>query len=149
LRAVLGHPHRGVEKAQINVNEVLQAKALKDLKFKVVDSELDRLRRKSPKEWFDYIKVQLKVDLPDRDLRGQFREMKATRDVWVHNDGYANEFYFEKAGAFARVSPVLNARPEITDEYLHSSWEVALNLMENLGRGLSEKFDKRILSFYE
>jgi len=148
LRAVLAHPHRVMQTKSISPRLVLSAKTIEEAKFRIVDTELYGVIHGGPTRWFDFIGQKLKVELPDKDKRDSIREIKATRDVWVHNDGYANDLYFKKAGTKARVEQVINARPEITPEYHSESWKLILDFINVLGASLSDRFDKQILSFY-
>ena len=149
LRAILAHPPRVYRTKSVRANDVLSAPTLEEAKIRVIDEELEGVIRGQPCNWFSYIRTELEVQLPDKKSRQKFQEIKATRDVWVHNDGYANDTYFEKAGKKARVKrDVLNARLEISPVYFQESYDLILGLLEELGATLSEKFDQQILSYY-
>ena len=68
-----------------------------------MNSILNDLSYKSPTEFGKEAADIVSVNLLECSAYHQYIEMKATRDVFVHNDGVANEIYVRKAGSHARV----------------------------------------------
>ena len=53
-------------------------------------------------------------------------ELKATRDIYVHNDGVPNDTYNRKAGAKARPCSVSDSRLPLGESYLISGTDAAI-----------------------
>ena len=81
------------------------------IKSATVDEILDTVIQKQllavfygpPERYFDYVEAVLSIKI-EQELRASFAEIKATRDIIVHNSGIANELYVSKAGTAARGS---------------------------------------------
>ena len=79
------------------------------VKSETVDEILDALIQKqllsvfygSPERYFDYVESVLSIKI-EKELRTSFTEIKASRDIIVHNSGIANAVYVSKAGKEAR-----------------------------------------------
>lgn len=85
----------------VDVREVVKASSLEEL---IAEKASQRVRDASyatPDTYFKYAAKVLGVEF-DEALRAEFSEIKATRDIHVHNDGIANAIYLRKAGARAR-----------------------------------------------
>src|SRR5437899_815206 len=82
------------------------------LKSATIDEVVDAMVRKqllsifygSPERYFEYIESVLSIKI-EAGLKDSFVEVKATRDIIVHNAGIANDTYAEKAGTKARAKP--------------------------------------------
>lgn len=64
----------------------------------VVDRELDGLRYMRPAAWFRYLNDRVNLSRPTDEQIERLAEIKASRDILVHNRGIVNETYREKAG---------------------------------------------------
>ena len=94
----------------------------------VIAQELDRLKYRRPAAWFQYLEGRAKLGVPTADQIEQLAEVKACRDVLVHNRGVANATYRNKAGAKARAAE--GVRLEVTDPYLRDSWSLILKVVQ-------------------
>jgi hypothetical protein len=63
-----------------------------------VDRELDGLKYKRPVAWFRYLNDRVKLGGPTDEQIERLAEIKASRDILVHNRGIVNETYLDKAG---------------------------------------------------
>jgi hypothetical protein len=96
----------------------------------VVDRELDALKYKRPIFWFEYLNDRVKLGIPHDDQIERLAEIKAARDILVHNRGIVNETYIDKAGTRARYT--VGQRVEIQEPYLHASWLLIQNVVQDL-----------------
>ena len=86
----------------------------------VVDRELDHLKYRSLAASFDYLEKRAKLGVPTPGQIETLAEIKASRNILVHNRGIVNQTYLLKSGAKARYAD--GARIEISEPYLRDSW---------------------------
>ncbi len=73
-------------------------------------------------DWFAYLDGIAKLGCPTPDQIQRLAEIKASRDVLVHNGGIANRIYVEKSGELARFADgELLLLPE---NYHRESWQL-------------------------
>ena len=94
---VLVHP-QSIGKKQLPVSIIFEAADLDTVKRAAIDRELNELSYKKLKDWFVYLESLVKLGCPSEDEIKRLAEIKATRDVFIHNSGVANAIYEEKAG---------------------------------------------------
>lgn len=58
----------------------------------------------------------------------KYIELKATRDIHIHNAGYANDIYLAKAGPLSRVKS--GTYLPVTVQYFLQSYEACIQLTE-------------------
>jgi hypothetical protein len=58
----------------------------------------------SPERYFEYIENVLSIQI-EKELKDTFAEIKASRDIIVHNSGIANEIYVGKRGMLCSKIP--------------------------------------------
>jgi hypothetical protein len=98
----------------------------------VIDRELDGLKYRRPTDWFKYLGDRVKLGYPSEDQVAQLAEIKASRDILVHNRGIVNETYLEKARSRARFG--VGQRLEIEEVYLRESWLMVRVVVADLAR---------------
>jgi hypothetical protein len=98
---LLAYPKR-LAKKQIPMSFVLAASNLDAVKLDAINRELNELAFKRVREWFAYLEDMVKLGCPTDEEIDRLAEIKATRDVFVHNRGIANQICEEKAGARKR-----------------------------------------------
>jgi hypothetical protein len=96
----------------------------------VVARELDKLKYKRVAEWFVYLNRRVKLSLPTDDQIKKLAEIKASRDILVHNRGIINDTYLDKAGGLARFE--VGAALEIQEPYLRDSWRLIHQVVRDL-----------------
>lgn len=72
-----------------------------DLLQSVIDLRCQELLFAKPKAYLETVAKVLSIEI-DQRVAGSFIEMKASRDVIIHNRGAINSIYVEKAGAMKR-----------------------------------------------
>lgn len=87
----------------------------------VVDKELNDLKYERLADWFAYLERLTNLGCPTADEIGKLAEIKASRDILVHNNGIANATYVSKAGSRARYKD--GEKLEIPEQYHRASWE--------------------------
>lgn len=129
IRVILmEYPGKIGSRRQVRCEEVLKAKSIEELHLHISNSILNELSYKSPTEFGKEAADIVSVNLLECSAYHQYIEMKATRDVFVHNDGVANEIYVRKAGSHARVRSGV-ALP-INQVYFLECYESCLQLLE-------------------
>lgn len=69
----------------------------------IIKQRLSGLFYASPQKQLEYLKSALDIE-PDEDLWGKWMEIKARRDLIVHNNGIVNQIYLNKASSFSLCS---------------------------------------------
>jgi hypothetical protein len=103
----------------------------------VVDRELDRLKYRRVAAWFAYLEKRAQLGVPSQEQIERLAEIKASRDILVHNRGIANQTYVSKSGVRAR-SPA-GTRLEITEPYLRDSWLLITEMVRDTSKAALEK----------
>jgi len=121
----------------VSLDMVLAAKSKKQLVSRLIDKQLQGIFYGAPSRYFEYIETILNVGLPS-DLKDQFAEIKATRDVIVHNSGRVNEIYLQKAGQLARAAN--REQLPVTTDYFTSTIACLKKLVIALYKQILEKY---------
>jgi hypothetical protein len=95
-----GIPHK--KEKQVPLVDILEAADKDAIIQGVVARELLALAYKRPAEWFEYLRDRVDLGCPTADQIQDLAEIKASRDVLIHNRGIANRAYLDKAGDRAR-----------------------------------------------
>lgn len=110
LRIVLReYPHklsiglRGAEALrQVPLATILDAKSREDVLESIINSQLCTVFYASPRDYLTYFH-QITGVRTNNSVFSDFIEIKATRDLLVHNSGKVNEIYLAKAGTTSRA----------------------------------------------
>jgi hypothetical protein len=139
LREVFrGYPNKlSGESKTVDLALVLAADNLDDLICAVIERQIHSVFYERPDRYFAFIEDVLSVSIPDA-LKAGYSEVKATRDILVHNDGVANAIYIRKSGGGARVG---EGQPLPVDEaYFDSSVRSMKKLIQSVYSQLLDKF---------
>jgi hypothetical protein len=96
----------------------------------VVDRELDGLKYERTAAWFKYLNDRVKLNDPTADQIQRLAEIKASRDILVHNQGIVNRTYLDKAGVGARFT--VGQRLEIPEPYLIACWTLIRDVVQDM-----------------
>lgn len=131
LRLLLLHqPKHLSRKKQIDYGTVLDATDKEQLLWSIVDRELNELKYKNVREWFEYVeKLVSGSSVSDADV-GLVAEAKATRDILVHNAGLINNVYVSKSGEYARFA--VGDRADVAGDYTRDVWSLFLKVLLQL-----------------
>lgn len=129
LRAVvLRYPQKLGGKRSILIQTVLESASLEEVHLRATDALLNELGYKSPADFAESLNRILGVNLLECPAFHRYMEVKATRDIFVHNRGIANEVYVRKAGTHARTKPGMVLPTDI--QYFLESYEHCLQFTE-------------------
>lgn len=135
---VLKYPNKLGKKRTIETAVVLAATSIEDVHIRVTDSLLNELSYKSPRDFAREAESLLSCNLLECPAYHRFVEVKATRDIHIHNSGVANDVYRAKADSHARVNA--GALLPVNLQYFLQSYESCLQLTEWLDRELHAKW---------
>jgi hypothetical protein len=102
----------------------------------VIDRELDRLKYRRLAAWFEYLEKRAQLGAPTRD---QLSEIKASRDILVHNRGIVNRTYLSKSGTRARYAD--GDRLEIIEPYLKETWLLITGVVRDMSAAAIAKLE--------
>jgi hypothetical protein len=122
LRYWLATSPGNLSKRQIEMRAILNAPDKIAIILTVVDKELNELKYERLADWFAYLDRLTNLGCPTKVEIENLAEIKASRDILVHNNGIANATYVSKAGILARKKD--GEKLDIPDQYHRESWEV-------------------------
>lgn len=102
-----------------------------------MDKELDNLKYERVAEWFSYLNRLAKLGCPAVDEIEKLAEIKASRDILVHNKGITNATYLSKAGNQARYQE--GEKMEIPEQYHRESWEIIRKVIRDVSEAAIKK----------
>jgi hypothetical protein len=88
--------------SQIEVSDLIDCSSREELIESVIRKELAGLFYAAPSLQMEYFQKVTGLKLPE-DIVASWIEIKATRDIIVHNSGIANAIYLRKVGSIARA----------------------------------------------
>lgn len=100
---LLEFPDKISSKRKFDYELISNATSLEQIKLFVINSVLNELTYKSPKDFAEEFKNFVGIDFLAKPVFHNYIELKATRDIHIHNQGIANEIYLSKSGKNARV----------------------------------------------
>jgi hypothetical protein len=115
---------------KIEVGDVIRLNDRQSLIEFIIDRELNELKFDKMSQWFDYLKEIVKIASPTEAQVDQLAEVKASRDLLVHNSGIVNSIYLDKAGTRARHQ--IKEKIEISPEYFRESWSLVRTVIDNV-----------------
>ncbi len=127
-----------LSKKQVEMSAVLKAPDKDAIVLTVVEQELNKLKYKRLADWFEYLKALTNIDFLNPAEIEELSEIKASRDILVHNNGVANATYVSKAGSRARYKD--GDKLEIPEPYHRASWET----INKMVRVVSESFIQKL-----
>lgn len=104
----------------VELRQILEAPDIAAIVRAVVDQELNQVAFKPPREWFAYLESKVGLGCPSQGEIDQIAEIKASRDILVHNNSVANGIYEAKAGQLARYKD--GQRIDIPEQYHRQTW---------------------------
>lgn len=147
LRMILiEYPGKIPAKKKIDIECVLSSTTIEQAKIIIVDGVLNEIAYKSPKDYATEFENYTSVKLLENPVFHKYIELKATRDIHIHNRGIANDIYLIKSGVVARVKN--GEYLPVNIQYFLMSYEQCLQLNEILESELdkiwpSENFRER------
>ncbi|MBD3672679.1 MAG: hypothetical protein HUJ26_04050 [Planctomycetaceae bacterium] len=128
---------QSLAKKTVEFNEVIQSSDRSEIIDKVVQKELIDLAYGGVRNWFTYLEKLVNLNaVSDGDIT-TITEIKASRDVLVHNNGIVNTIYQQKSGENARFQ--VGDSMEIPESYHRSSWESLKSTIQKLSQAAIDK----------
>lgn len=133
---VIEFPRKLNKDKKIELSFVLSAKSIEEVHARAADALINDLSYLSPKDFAKSFAELTGVDLTDCAAFQRYQEIKATRDVYMHNGGFANQMYLKKSGSHARAKDLEKVPIDLV--YFFRSSEECLSLTEWLEEQLHE-----------
>jgi hypothetical protein len=135
---VIKYPQKLGAKRSVPLQVVLEAKTIEDVHLRATDALLNDLSYKSPSEFAQLVEPLLSLNLLECPAFHRYVEVKAARDIYIHNRGIVNETYLRKAGSHVRARADQLLPVDI--QYFLESYEHCLQLTEWLEGELDERW---------
>jgi hypothetical protein len=137
VRAVVAKfPKKLGQKRSVSLQLILESKSIEEVHIRATDELLHELSYKSPREFAEHFEQLLSINLLECPAYHKYIEVKATRDIHIHNRGIVNDTYSRKAGSHARA--IAGKYLPVTVAYFLESYEAALQLNEWLERAFDQ-----------
>ncbi len=133
---LISHP-QSLGSKDLSFKIVLDAPDKDAITLHVVNRELNELTYKTPKDWFEYLKKRVKLNCPTNEEIERIGEIKASRDILVHNRGFANKIYLSKAGDIARFDD--GQKLDVPEHYHREAWELIRKVISDVFSAAAEK----------
>jgi len=130
LRAWLTAYPASLSKKQIEFGTLLRAGQVELVVRSVVDKELNELKYERVADWFAYLEKLARLGCPNPETIEQLAEIKATRDILVHNQGIANATYISKSGALGRCRE--GEELTLPETYHRASWQTIQAFVQDM-----------------
>ncbi len=130
---------------QLEFQTVLEAPDKDAIVAAVVQKKVHGLSYKRVDEWFAYLENIAKLGCPNQDQIEQLAEIKASRDVLVHNNGIANAIYVDKANSIHVDNSKKRARfsdgdkLELPEQYHRDSWQLIRQVVTDVANAAINK----------
>lgn len=124
---------------KIDIGEIVTSKSKEAVIDVVIKQQLISLFYASPANQFEYMKKAIGITL-DENIQKNWIELKATRDLIVHNYGIVNDVYLKKCDDFARGK--LGEKIIVDKEYFESSIASAKSLIGKIASQLQRSIKK-------
>lgn len=125
---VVRYPQKLGAKRNLSIQAVLESTSLEEVHLRATDALLNELAYKSPAEFAESVLPLLSVNLLECPAFHRYVEVKATRDIFIHNRGIANDVYVRKAASHARVKVGEQLPADI--QYFLESYECCLQVAD-------------------
>jgi hypothetical protein len=129
----------GTPEGKVDLRMIVAAKSLDNLIEAIATKEIQTTFYASPSRYFENIEHTLSISIENKD-KLSFAEIKATRDVFVHNGGIANRLYLQKADRLARAAE--GRLLPMDDEYFSRSISLMKRIVRSVNEQLLRKYGK-------
>jgi hypothetical protein len=125
------------ERKPVPLADLLEAADFDTILRDVVRRELLSISYKRPAEWFAYLHDRVDLGFPTADQIKDLAEIKASRDVLIHNRGIVNRAYLEKTGDRARFAD--GDRLDVQEPYLLASMRLVQGVIQDMATSAISK----------
>ncbi len=120
----------------ISIENVLLNKDYNLLLNKIIENQLISVSYASPKLYWKYFEKITGIQI-DQKLIDKYIELKASRDLIIHNNSIINDVYLEKVGKLARAE---EGRIPIDNEYFKTSIALLKTISGIISREAKSKY---------
>ena len=132
---------RGLDtRKEIPLEILLDADSREDALRDVIERQLNSLSYATPKAYLEYLNNVTGVDTSDPAFL-DYIEIKATRDIIIHNSGIINDVYLSKVGQKKRGE--IGDRPVIDNQYFNHCTATLKRLSGIIRRDVDKQFPER------
>ncbi len=128
---LLRGPKGGDSGKPVPLQMVVDAKNLEEVYDELIQQRIQVIFYAEPKEYCAYFNGISELEIPEKSFE-DFFEIKATRDLIIHNSLMVNNLYLKKAGSLARGE--LGDRLKVKKQY----FEACLSEMKKLSGTIEE-----------
>lgn len=122
------YPQKLGGKRTISLESIVSCENIEDVRMACINDLLNDLSYKSPRDFAQQAESIMSIKLLEIPEYHKYIELKATRDVHIHNDGIANTIYAKKVESHARVQ--VGTDLPVTNQYFLDRYEACLKLIE-------------------
>ena len=133
---VVKYPQKLGGKRTITIQSVLESTSLEEMHLRATDTLLNELTYKSPADFAEAIEQLMGIKLLECPAFHCYIEIKASRDIYIHNRGIANDVYIRKAGTHMRCKSGMTLPADV--QYFLESYEYCLQVADWLEKELHE-----------
>jgi hypothetical protein len=137
LRAWLSEYPRQLAGKKLQFQVVLDATDRNEIISSVVEKELFEVAHGRVADWFEYLDKLVHLGCPTKDQVQRLAEIKASRDVLVHNNGIVNSIYIAKSMGLARFDD--GAVLELPERYHRESWQLIKDVVRDIANAAVKK----------
>lgn len=120
----------------ISIIELIDNKR-EDIIINIINQRVEGLFYANPSKQLEYFDKALDLKVDD-DEWGKWIEIKARRDLWIHNAGVVNQIYLNKAGKYKLCE--LGSEAIISEEYFHNCVSMLKSMMGHIDHKLRKTY---------
>jgi|SRR5208337_242479 len=126
---------------QVEMREILNSRSIEEIVSNKAEQRVRDALFASPRAYMKYLETVMSFAIPE-NLMKQFAEIKATRDVYVHDDGKVNETYLSKSEEAARAT--LGSKLIVDAQYLSASVSCMKDIFSAILKGMLVKHGESV-----
>jgi hypothetical protein len=146
-KVIISFPNKLGAKRSIKTSVILTATSIEEIHLQAADAVLNELSYKSPKDFSGECENLLSIKLMECPAFQKYIEVKATRDIYIHNQGWANDIYVQKTSSHSRVKS--GKFLPIDTVYFLEAYESCLQITEWMESSLHEVWHSSELEEYK
>ena len=135
---IVRYPQKLGSKRQIPLQHVLESKSIEEVHLRATESLINDLSFKGPTDFSRDFEDLTGLRLLECPAFQRYVEVKATRDIYIHNRGVANDTYVRKSGSHARSN--VGSQVHVDIQYFLESYECCLQIADWMERQLHTRW---------
>jgi len=127
---------------ELKFRTVLESADKDEIVAAIVQKEVHGLAYQRVADWFVHLEKLTKLSCPAPDQIERLAEIKASRDLLVHNNGIANAIYIDKSMGRARLAD--GDKLELPEHYHRESWELIKRVVTSVADAAINKLGNKL-----